>query len=185
LKKLIDAAVASIRIIASLKYQSQLQTFLAFDVTATFSSAVILSLAMFISSKPFDETGHIQEALQVLEDLGAQGNVSAQKRKDELECLCRDLNTALRGSNAQHTARQGFEDSIPIPDSTHHHQPTGESLAQSGDNLNICGSGPAYLLGPSWDNASASTFLDEEYFTKDFEVAFSQIGEYPELIPLQ
>jgi type II secretory pathway pseudopilin PulG len=175
------------RIIASLKYQIQLQTFLAFDVTATFSSAVILSLATFISARPFDLVGHIQEALEVLQELASRGNVQAQKRKHELDSLGSALRAALDhysdSNEPPEAAVAGNMGAITIPDSAGNPD-IRENLTPPGRTLSTAVMTPGEMFDLHWDNLSTSTFLDAENSTEDFDSFFAQIGDYSEFVPL-
>lgn len=182
-----DAAAESMRIIASLKYQIQLQTFLAFDVTATFSSAVILSLATFISARPFDLVVHIQEALEVLQELASRGNVQAQKRKHELDSLGSALRTALDNypdsNEPPEAAVAGNIGATTIPDSASNPD-ISENLAPPVRTLSTTATAPGEMFDLHWDNLSTSTFLDAQNSNEDFHLFFAQIGDYSEFLPL-
>jgi hypothetical protein len=185
LKKIADAAVVSMRILSSIRYQSQLQTYLAFDVTATFSSAVIISLAMFVSSKMGEEVSHVKEAFEILRELSDQGNVSARKRLHELENLDRDLNNALRYNSPQQTTQSRSDSQAPASIEPSLCQPQGGLSENFVDNLNFgnANTNPTYLRDPQWDNLSPQSLFDADV-TESFEAFFNQISQYPEVIPL-
>jgi len=186
LKKMVDAAVVSMRILSSIRYQSQLQTYLAFDVTATFSSAVIISLAMFVSSKMAEEVSHVNEAFEILRELSDRGNVSARKRLYELENLHRDLNNALHYNSPQQTTQCGSGGGqVPTSIEPSLCQPQGGISENFVDNFNFgnTNADPAYSYDPQWDNLSSQSLFDEDV-TEGFEAFFNQISQYPEIIPL-
>lgn len=184
LKKMLDAAVMSMRILSSLRYQSQLQTYLAFDVTATFSSAVIISLAMFVSSKMVEEVSHINEAFEILRELSDQGNVSARKRLDELENLHRDLNNALHYNSPQQTTQSGSDGQVPTSIEASLYQRQGRISENFVDNFNFRNADSTYSHDSQWDNLSSQSLFDED-MAEGFEAFFNQISQYPEVIPLQ
>jgi hypothetical protein len=170
LKKMVDAAVVSMRILSSIRYQSQLQTYLAFDVTATFSSAVIISLAMFVSSKVAEEVSHVNEAFEILRELSYQGNVSARKRLYELENLHRDLNNALHYNSPQQTRQSGSDGQVPTTIEPSLYQPQGRISDNFVDNFNFgnVNADSACSYDPQWDNILSQPLFDED-MTESFE----------------
>jgi hypothetical protein len=186
LKKMVDAAVVSMRILSSLRYQSQLQTYLAFDVTATFSSAVIISLAMFVSSKMAEEVSYVNEAFEILRELSDQGNVSARKRLYELENLRSDLNNALHYNDPQQTTQSGPGGQVPTSIGPSLCQPQGGASENFVDNFGFgnANADSTYSYDPQWWDSLSSQSLFDEDVTEGFEAFFNQISQYPEVIPL-
>ena len=166
-------------------YQSQLQIFLTFDVTAAFSSAVILSLVTFISSsKSLGEISHISEALEILGELSNLGNVSAKKRFHELKNLYRDLTAALDSLANQpigYPVASGT--TITVSEMNMQDQTNLHGLDDSSGGLVHGDIAFSNLWDPSWDNFSTQTLLYEDT-SEGFESFFSQISQYPEFIPL-
>ncbi len=182
-----EAAVVSLRILASIRYQSQLQTYLAFDVTAAFSSAVVIALMTFISTKPIDETKHVEEALQMLKDLSRQGNISAKKRASELEKLNQDIKTIMN-SDATGLAGGSMPDAL-VPDAN-----PGNPIFAAVDGWNMNSLPGHYSSNDHYqgiypfdlgqDDLSTTSNLDED-LTEGFQAFFSQTEQYPEVISWQ
>jgi hypothetical protein len=163
-------------------YQGQLQAFLAFDVTAAFSSAVVLSLAAYISSKPVSEVSHIGEANRILNALTIMGNVSARKRFDDLEDLQKDLSIAESTFADKHT-----EDSAAASQT----EMAAENLLlptmSSQNYINSAGLwGVDEIAIPEiWDFSWDTSLLqipEDEATAEGYESFFSQMDQHSDLI---
>jgi proline utilization trans-activator len=130
LKMCVDSAQHSVRILTALRDQGLLrtyrtavscprsltpavETFLPFDLEATYCSGIILSMASFIDSTLIeDSTPSHRQINELLDEMIAHGNLVAKSRRQELEQLGAMLTAFL--SQAQNQT-EGSYAVVPAP----------------------------------------------------------------------
>lgn len=126
LQACIKSAQQSLHIVSTLKDQCLLESFTPFDRDATFSSAVVLSLASTVDPTLFrSQTSCMTTVDAVMGELAWKGSLIADFHRHEIEQLNANLEK-MGATNAAEAANQGSRDSglqsgYAVPDHQHHH----------------------------------------------------------------